>query len=231
MQIDGFEKLTLLDYPEHIACIIFTRGCNLRCPFCHNSSILEFDDTNAQYREDEIFNYLEKRKNVLDGVCITGGEPLLQKDIKDFIKKVKRFNLKVKLDTNGTNYLKLKELIDENLVDYVAMDIKNTFEKYPVTTGIKDLQIDNIKKSINLLKKSSIDYEFRTTIVKDFHDFDDIENICKLLGKESKYYLQNFMDGDNVLKKGLKSFSDEELKDLKNRLEINYNNVTIRGLA
>ena len=231
MQIDGFEKLTLLDYPEHIACIIFTRGCNLRCPFCHNSSILEFDDTNAQYSEDEIFNYLEKRKNVLDGVCITGGEPLLQKDIKDFIKKVKRFNLKVKLDTNGTNYLKLKELIDENLVDYVAMDIKNIFEKYPVTTGIKDLQIDNIKKSINLLKKSSIDYEFRTTIVKDFHDFDDIENICKLLGKESKYYLQNFMDGDNVLKKGLKSFSDEELKDLKNRLEINYNNVTIRGLA
>ena len=231
MKIDGFEKLTLLDYPEHIACIIFTRGCNLRCPFCHNSSILEFNDTDSKFSEDEIFEYLEQRKNILDGVCITGGEPLLQTDIKDFIKKIKSYNLKVKLDTNGTNYLKLKELIDENLVDYVAMDIKNTFDKYPVTAGINELQIENIKKSINLLKKGSVDYEFRTTIVKDFHEFEDIENICKLVGKDSKYYLQNFIDGDNVLENGLKGFSDDELKSLKNDLEINYSNVTIRGLA
>lgn len=191
---------------------------------------MTFDKSSGRYNEEEIFNYLEQRKNILDGICITGGEPLLQLDIKDFIKKVKNLNLKVKLDTNGTNYLKLKELIDEDLVDYVAMDVKNTFEKYPLTTGVKELDLDNIKKSMALLKKGKIEYEFRTTIVKDFHKYEDIENICKIIGKNSKYYLQNFIDSDNVLKKGLHGFSDEELINMKEDLETNYNNVKIRGL-
>ena len=230
MIIDGFEKLTLLDYPENIACIIFTRGCNLRCPFCHNSSILEFSNETSKITEKEIFDYLEKRKNILDGVCITGGEPLLQADIKEFIKKIKNLNLKVKLDTNGTNYLKLKELLDENLLDYVAMDIKNVYEKYPITTGIKNLDIENIKKSIALLKKSKVEYEFRTTIVKNFHTFEDIENLCKLVGKDSNYYIQNFINSDNVLEKNLESFSNEDLEKLKEFLNNNYNNVKIRNM-
>lgn len=230
MIIDGFEKLTLLDYPENIACIIFTRGCNLRCPFCHNSSILEFSNETSKITEKEIFDYLEKRKNILDGVCITGGEPLLQPDIKEFIKKIKNLNLKVKLDTNGTNYLKLKELLDENLLDYVAMDIKNVYEKYPITTGIKNLDIENIKKSIALLKKSKVEYEFRTTIVKNFHTFEDIENLCKLVGKDSNYYIQNFINSDNVLEKNLESFSNEDLEKLKEFLNNNYNNVKIRNM-
>ena len=230
MIIDGFEKLTLLDYPENIACIIFTRGCNLRCPFCHNSSILEFSNETSKITEKEIFDYLEKRKNILDGVCITGGEPLLQADIKEFIKKIKNLNLKVKLDTNGTNYLKLKELLDENLLDYIAMDIKNVYEKYPNTTGIKNLDIENIKKSIALLKKSKVEYEFRTTIVKNFHTFEDIENLCKLVGKDSNYYIQNFINSDNVLEKNLESFSNEDLEKLKEFLNNNYNNVKIRNM-
>lgn len=230
MIIDGFEKLTLLDYPENIACIIFTRGCNLRCPFCHNSSLLEFENKDSKFSEKEIFDYLEKRKKILDGVCITGGEPLLQLDIKEFIKKIKNLNLKVKLDTNGTNYLKLKELIEENLVDYVAMDIKNVYDKYPVTTGVKNLDIENIKKSIAMLKKSKIKYEFRTTIVKNFHTFEDIENLCKLIGKDSDYYIQNFINSDNVLEKNLESFSSEELEDLKKFIENNYSNVKIRNM-
>lgn len=230
MNIDGFEKLTLLDYPENIACIIFTRGCNLRCPFCHNSSLLEFENKDSKFSEKEIFDYLEKRKKILDGVCITGGEPLLQLDIKEFIKKIKNLNLKVKLDTNGTNYLKLKELIEENLVDYVAMDIKNVYDKYPVTTGVKNLDIENIKKSIAMLKKSKIKYEFRTTIVKNFHTFEDIENLCKLIGKDSDYYIQNFINSDNVLEKNLESFSSEELEDLKKFIENNYSNVKIRNM-
>lgn len=230
MIIDGFEKLTLLDYPENIACIIFTRGCNLRCPFCHNSSLLEFENKDSKFSEKEIFDYLEKRKKILDGVCITGGEPLLQLDIKEFIKKIKNLNLKVKLDTNGTNYLKLKELIEENLVDYVAMDIKNVYDKYPITTGVKNLDIENIKKSIAMLKKSKIKYEFRTTIVKNFHTFEDIENLCKLIGKDSNYYIQNFINSDNVLEKNLESFSSEELEDLKKFIENNYSNVKIRNM-
>lgn len=230
MIIDGFEKLTLLDYPENIACIIFTRGCNLRCPFCHNSSILEFSNEEAKFSENEIFDYLEKRKNILDGVCITGGEPLLQPDIKEFIKKIKNLNLKVKLDTNGTNYSKLKELIEENLLDYVAMDIKNVYEKYPITTGIKNVDTESVKKSIALLKKSKIEYEFRTTIVKNYHTFEDIENLCKLVGKDSDYYIQNFINSDNVLEKSLESFSNEDLEKLKKFIENNYNNIKIRNM-
>lgn len=230
MIIDGFEKLTLLDYPENIACIIFTRGCNLRCPFCHNSSLLEFENEDSKFSEKEIFDYLEKRKNILDGVCITGGEPLLQPDIKEFIKKIKNLNLKVKLDTNGTNYLKLKELIEENLVDYVAMDIKNVYDKYPITTGVKNINIENIKKCITLLKKNKVKHEFRTTIVKNFHTYADIESLCKMVGKASPYYLQNFINSDNVLEKNLESFSNEELANLKNFLEENYNNIKIRNV-
>ena len=229
MKISGMEKLTLLDYPSKTACLIFTQGCNLKCPFCHNSSLL---DTNHDgvIDESEVLAYLDKRKGLIDGICISGGEPLLQKDIESFIKEVKERGFKVKLDTNGSNPKKLKDLIDKNLLDYVAMDIKNDFTNYEKTSGITKINIDKIKESIKILESSNIEYEFRTTIVKELHDVEKIENICKYIGKKSKYYLQNYRDSESVLQKGLTGFSNKELKELKEKLNKKYPNVSIRGI-
>lgn len=226
MIINGFDKLTLLNYPGVVACTIFTKGCNYKCPFCHNSSLI--DNSNSyDYDVEEIFTYLNKRKNMLDGVCISGGEPLLQKDIKDFIIRIKNMGFKVKLDTNGTSPLKLKELIDENLIDYVAMDIKNVFDKYTITSG-KNMNISNIKESIKIIESSNIDYEFRTTIVKEFHTIDDIKEIYNMLNKNSKYYIQNFVNSDGVLNKSLHSFTKDELKEMRDILK--YENIIFRDL-
>ena len=169
MTINGMQKLTLLDYPGNVACLIFTQGCNFRCPFCHNSGLLDMNNNCEKIDEKEVFKYLEKRRGLLDGVCISGGEPLLQKDIEDFIRKVKDLGYKVKLDTNGSSPKKLKQLIEDGLIDYVAMDIKNDFLNYDKTAGMCT-NIDNIKKSIEIIENSNIEYEFRTTIVKQFHD-------------------------------------------------------------
>ena len=228
MIISGFQKLTLLDYPEKTACLIFTQGCNFRCPFCHNKDLL--CHSKGEFQEEEIFNYLEKRKGLIDGVCITGGEPLLQPDIQKFISKIKDMGFLVKLDTNGSNPEKLQELLNLNLLDYVAMDIKNDFNDYLETSGIFKFNLDNIKKSIDIIKKSNIEHEFRTTIVKEFHSFNNIKNICEYLGKDSKYYLQNYKDSDTVLNPGLTSFQDTELINIKNNLNETYPNLMIRGI-
>lgn len=229
MIIDGFQKLTLLDFPEKMACMIFTRGCNLKCPFCQNGSLVLNKTKEGFIDESEIFEYLKKRKNLLDGVVVSGGEPLLQRDIKTFITKIKDLGYKVKIDTNGTSPLLLEELINEGLVDYVAMDIKNVFEKYPKITGCKNVNTDNIKKSIKILKQDKIDYEFRTTIVKEFHALEDIKKILSYIGG-SKYYLQNFVDNENVIQSGLHGFSREELIDINNELEKEFTNFKIREL-
>ncbi|MBE6152335.1 MAG: anaerobic ribonucleoside-triphosphate reductase activating protein [Firmicutes bacterium] len=230
MVISGFQKLTLVDYPEHIACLVFTQGCNLRCPFCHNKDLVCSMNNTNQIDEDVIFRYLDKRKGLIDGVCVSGGEPLLQKDIISFIKKIKEKGYKVKLDTNGTKPLVLKRLLDENLVDYVAMDVKNSFEGYDKVAGIENVCVDNIKLSIELLKDSKINYEFRTTVVKELHNFDNISKICKYLGKNVKYYLQNYRDCETVLVKGFHSFSKEEIIEIKNKLIKDYPNISIRGI-
>lgn len=229
MIIDGFQKLTLLDFPEKMACMIFTRGCNLKCPFCQNGLLVLNKTKEGFIDESEIFEYLKKRKNLLDGVVVSGGEPLLQRDIKTFITKIKDLGYKVKIDTNGTSPLLLEELINEGLVDYVAMDIKNVFEKYPKITGCKNVNTDNIKKSIKILKQDKIDYEFRTTIVKEFHALEDIKKILSYIGG-SKYYLQNFVDNENVIQSGLHGFSREELIDINNELEKEFTNFKIREL-
>lgn len=223
--INGFDKLTLLNYPDKVACTIFTKGCNFKCPFCHNSSLISLDKGNDKYKE--VISYLNKRKGILDGVCITGGEPLIHKSIKDLIKEIKNMGFLVKLDTNGSNPSMLKELIDEKLIDYVAMDIKNTFDKYEKTIGCKT-NIDNIKMSIDVIESSNIDYEFRTTIVKELHTFDDIKGIVSMLNKKSKYYIQNFRNSDGVLNKKLNGFTKEELEILQK--EINNKNVYFRDL-
>lgn len=228
MNICGLEKLTVTDYPGYVSCIIFTQGCNFNCPFCHNSSLIPFGK--GIIKENEIFSYLEKRKKVLDGVVITGGEPLLQLNIKDFIKKIKALGLKVKLDTNGSNYKMLKELIDEGLVDYIAMDIKNDISGYDLLTGLKKYNFDSVKNTINLIESSNVDYEFRTTMVKEYHKLKNIENICELINRKSKYYLQNYMDNEAVLTKGLHGFTKEELKNIEDNLKKKYSNVMVRGL-
>ena len=228
MIISGFEKLTLLDYPGKLACIIFTQGCNFKCSYCQNSDLLECNNIKL-ISEEEIFAYLEKRKNVLDGIVISGGEPTIQKGLSQFIKRVKELGLLVKLDTNGSNPNIIQKLIDEKLVDYIAMDIKNVFDKYSDVIKI-NANLDKIRKSIGILKKSDVDHEFRTTIIKNFHNINNILDICKYLGNCEKFYIQNFEDSDGVIDKSLKSFTKEELIDIQNKINKKFNNVRVRGL-
>ena len=230
MTISGMQKLTLLDYPGITACLIFTQGCNFRCPFCHNSDLLEDDIKTEIVEEEEVFKYLKKRQGVLDGVCISGGEPLLQPDIESFITKVKDMGFKVKLDTNGSSPSRLKRLLDKGLLDYVAMDIKNDFLDYDKTSGIQMINIENIKRSISILEESGVEHEFRTTIVKELHNLLGLEEICKYLGPNSKYYIQNYKDCDTVLKKGLSGFNTEELVSIQNKLKLTNPNVVVRGI-
>ena len=227
MKIAGYEKLSVQDYPNHISCIIFTQGCNLKCPFCQNSTLIPSDSENLT-DEQKILDYINLRKKVLDGVTISGGEPTLQKDLEEFIRKIKEFGLDVKLDTNGTNYSLLKKLIEEKLVDYVAMDIKNTFSKYNKTSGIDNLNNDNIIRSINLLKQNKVDYEFRTTVIDEYHTIQDIFEIIDYIG-DSKYYLQNFKNSECVLDKSLTEIPEEKLKQWTENLR-KYPNVYIRGI-
>lgn len=228
MIISGMQKLTLVDYPGHTACLIFTQGCNFRCPFCHNSDLVIGTNNPNKIDEQVLFDYLDKRKGLIDGVCISGGEPLLQKDIKLFMKKIKEKGYKIKLDTNGSKPEVLKDLIESNLIDYVAMDVKNIFNKYDLTIGCKS-NLEDIKTSISILKSSNIDYEFRTTITKELHSLEDIRGILEYLGPDVKYYLQNYNECETVLKKGLSGFSDDELLKIKQNLERKYPNVIIRG--
>lgn len=227
MIIAGFDKVSLTNYPGLVACTIFTNNCNFKCPFCQNGTLAKGIEK-SRISEDEIFNYLKKREGLIDGICISGGEPTIQKDLVDFIKKLRAFKIKIKLDTNGSNPEIVKYLIDNNLIDYVAMDIKNTFKKYDDTSGTK-VDLAKIKETIKILKNSEIDYEFRTTIIREYHSLDDIKSICKYISP-SKYYLQNFEDSDNVLKNNLHGFSTEELKEIENKIRKEFPNVSVRGI-
>ena len=228
MKIAGYEKLSVQDYPDHISCIIFTQGCNMKCPFCQNSELIPTDST-LLVDDKEILDYLTLRKNVLNGVTISGGEPTIQKDLKDFIKKVKEIGYDVKLDTNGLNNKVLEELVNENLIDYVAMDIKNSLPKYSKTSGIEKISTDNFLNSIEFLKtQKKIDYEFRTTIIEEHHSLQDVLDIINLIG-DSKYFLQNFKMSDFVIDKSLHEISEEKLL-LWNEILKTFKNVKIRGM-
>jgi len=234
-QIGGFQKLSLLDYPGKMAAIVFTRGCNFRCPFCHNYELVENINEISLTEPKEIMDYLIKRKNVLDGLTITGGEPTIQEGLEDFIREVKnQTNLAIKLDTNGTNPEKVKSLLDKKLVDYVAMDIKNDFENYWQPIGLKKMQennlINKIKRSIEIIKSEAPDYEFRTTVIKTYHTKDNIQKILEIIGRDSKYYLQQFIISDNVPNKVLEGYTDEELKAMYTGLKESYPNIFLRGI-
>ena len=186
MYISGLQKLTLLDFPGRLAATVFFGGCNVRCPFCHNASLVLSPDRCEKISEDELLSFLESRKGKLSGVCITGGEPTLYKELKGFIKKIKDMGFAVKLDTNGTSPDLLSELISEGLVDYVAMDIKNSQKKYALTVG-KEVDIEKIKRSVDILLSGKIDYEFRTTVVRELHEKEDF------LAKAVEYYGKHLM--------------------------------------
>ena len=231
MQIGGFQKMTMLDYPGKIAATVFTYGCNLRCPFCHNASLVI--DENQLFSEDEILSYLDNRKKILDGVCISGGEPMLQADLFDFIKKIKSMGYLVKLDTNGTFPTKLKEAIDQGLIDYVAMDIKNCREKYALTAGRRcdssEFDIEKIEKSVEILMSSGIDYEFRTTVTRELHTPEDFVKIGEWIKGAKRYYIQNFVDSGNLIENSSTPLDTQELKALLSAVSPYVEHASIRG--
>ena len=227
MLIGGVQKMTMLDYPGKVACTIFTYGCNFRCPFCHNATLVI--DEASLFDKEEIFAYLNKRKGILDGVVVTGGEPLLQSDIIEFLTELKQTGLLVKLDTNGSYPEKLEEIISKGLVDYVAMDVKNSKEKYDLTTGVK-IDISKIEKSIEILMSDKVDYEFRTTVVKELHEKEDFVQIGKWLKGAKRIFLQPFKDNDNLIGEGLSSHTKETLEEFKEVLQETISQVEIRGL-
>lgn len=230
MKINGFLKSTLLDYPGHLAATIFLGGCNMRCPFCHNASLVLNPGMQPTIPENEVLSYLEKRKNILEGVCITGGEPTLYKDLPDFIGRIKAYGFKVKLDTNGTNPDLLKYLAENKLIDYVAMDIKNSLEHYEQTSGTNQLNLDHIRESVDFLLSNSLDYEFRTTFVHELHTPWDVISIGQWIKGAKAYYLQAYKDSGDIIFPGLSSPTKDTLLTYKNLLTPYVANVFLRGI-
>ena len=212
MLFAGLQKLTLLDYPGHTACTVFTQGCDFRCPFCHNASLLETGVT-PEYpvEESEILSFLKKRQGTLDGVAITGGEPLLHPELRDFILRVRELGFKVKLDTNGNHPDFLRALIDQGLVDMVAMDIKNCPEHYARTIGVPGFDLSPIRESAALLMENRVPYEFRTTVTGELHSAEDMRGIGEWLRGDRPYFLQAFMDSGHVLRPGLTAPTAEKI--------------------
>lgn len=228
MLILGLTKTTLLDYPEKVAATVFTGGCNFRCPFCHNGPFVLNPANEVRIPKEDIIEYLIKRKNVLEGVCITGGEPTINCDLEDFIKEIKEIGYLVKLDTNGTHPDMLLGLIEKKLIDYVAMDIKNSREKYCITASCEESLIDKVERSVELLKQGRIGYEFRTTVVRELHDRNDIENIASWIGKGSKWYIQSYAESDNVIEKRFSAYTKDELIKLTQNIE--GIDIVLRGI-
>ena len=218
----------MVDYDGHTAATVFTGGCNWLCPFCHNSGLVKLSDFPRVYSEDEVLAYLKKRQGLLDGLAITGGEPTLHKDLPDFCAKVKDLGYDVKLDSNGTNPDLLAELMEKNLVDYFAMDIKNSRKKYAETVG-KPVDFSVIDRSVELLKTRAKDYEFRTTLVKEFHTKEDMEDIAEWLAGAKKYALQHFHDEGNNLVGGFHEVDEEEAKAYAGIVKRTVAEVKLRG--
>ena len=256
MRITGLQTTTLLDYPGHVAATIFLGGCNFRCPFCHNMDIVlkesytagqdsiiqdenASDSADKTYSEEEIISFLNKRGGILDGVCITGGEPTLYRDLPDFIRKIKQTGMLVKLDTNGTNPDMLKYLFDNHLVDYVAMDLKSSIERYEAVAGLDKVfrdetavkaVTDKIFKSIDIIKSWAPDYEFRTTVMAEYHDKEEMKKIGELIKGCRKYFMQAFNDSDFVPDHSLSAPDKDTLNEFKDIVKDYADFVEIRGV-
>ena len=230
MNIQGLQKLTLLDFPGRTACTLFTGGCNLRCPFCHNVALVLDPEGEPPFSEREILDFLDTRRGILDGVAVTGGEPLLQPDLPDFLRKVRAAGFLVKLDTNGFFPDRLAALLDEGLLDYVAMDVKNSAAKYAATCGREDLDLTPAEKSVDLLLGSGIDFEFRTTVIREYHTVGDIAAIARRIAGAPRYYLQAFKDS-GVLLEGACSPPDEAtLREMADAAAPYVGLVGLRGI-
>ena len=232
MKVTGIQKLTLLDSPGVVACTVFTAGCNFRCPFCHNAMLVlpeQIDD--ECLTDDEVFGFLKKRRGVLDGVAVTGGEPLLHADMPEFLARVKELGYKIKLDTNGSNPELLSEIVKNKLVDRVAMDIKNAPEEYARTIGLKSFDIAPVERSKEMLLRGDIDYEFRTTVVKGIHTKESLIGAAKWIEGAKEYYLQQFKDSGNlILPDGLSAYDEKQMHALADAVRDYVPTVEVRGV-
>ncbi len=229
MIIEGLQKLTLLDYPGHVACTLFAHGCNLRCPFCHNAGLVVRQPANI-INNEELTDFLNKRKGILDGICLTGGEPLAQKDAIEFIEFLRSFGYKIKLDTNGFYPERLKDIIDKGLVDYIATDIKSSPEGYARAVGIDNIDLSPLNESIKLIMSSGIDYEFRTTAVKGLHIVSDFEKIGEWIQDASRYFIQQYIDSGDLIKGGFEAFNRQETEEILVAVRKYVKTAEIRGL-
>ena len=228
MQICGFNKTTLLDYPGHVAATIFTGCCNFRCPFCQNSGLVLHPSKQPEIAVEEVLSFLKKRQGILEGVCITGGEPTLSADLEDLIRDIRALGYPVKLDTNGTNPKMLRQLLEAGLLSYVAMDIKNAPGEYQKTCGGADVA-EQVAESVKILRNSGIPCEFRTTVVKPLHSVDSMKALGQWLSGAEAYFIQNFRDTGDLVGQGLSSFSEEELKQLQKAVLPYLPNAQVRG--
>ena len=230
MTIMGLQKLTLLDYPGKLACTVFTGGCNLRCPFCHNASLVIPKKFRAVMPTEEFFAFLEKRRGILQGVCVSGGEPTLMFDLEEFISRIKSMGFSVKLDTNGSRPDVLKSLVEKGLVDYVAMDIKNSPDMYPKTVGVEGFDVSPILESAAYLMSGAVDFEFRTTVVAGHHTEREIGLIGEWLAGAPRFYLQNFVDSGDLISEECSGFDKNAMQSLCNVLREHIPNCEIRGV-
>ena len=230
MNIQGLQKLTLLDSPEKVACTIFTAGCNFRCPFCHNASLVSHIDMGRNLPMEQVLSFLTKRLGVLDGICISGGEPLLQPDLEKFISQVKEMGYFVKLDTNGSNFRLLRHLVVARLLDYVAMDIINAPGKYGITIGIAEYNMEEVFRSVDFLLSGIVSYEFRTTVVREFHKREDFASIGRWIKGAGRYYLQNFQDSGDLIRPGLRAYTKDILIQALEVVRRNVPNAELRGM-
>ena len=229
MAIVGIDKLSLLDYEDKVSVVLFSQACNMRCPFCHNGAAILGASKEDEIDFNEILDFLKTRKGLIDAVVFTGGEPTMEPDLKVKIKAVRDLGFLIKLDTNGTNPEIVENLLDEGLIDYVAMDIKNCPNLYAETCGLKFINVDNIKKSISLIMNKAPDYEFRTTLVKEFHEKMDYEAFLNLIKGAKRLYLQKFVDREGCIKKGLHDVDEVEASKLRDYLSSGIAEVNLRG--
>ena len=227
MEFVGIDKFSLLDYEDKVSCVLFCKPCNFRCPFCHNGTTVLEADTYIPF--EDILDYLKSRKGLIDAVVVSGGEPTLMPDLKEKIIKLKELGFLVKLDTNGTNPDIVKDLYESKLIDYVAMDIKNCFDKYPLTAGVNNINLNKVKETIDYLMNSGIDYEFRTTLIDEFHNEDDIKQIAELIKGAKRYYLQKYVDRESCITHGFHEVDKETATKYKELLESLIGKVELRG--
>ena len=230
MRIQGLQKLTLLDYPGKTACTIFLGGCNFRCPFCHNAALVTGVEDHENFSEEELFDFLKRRQGILDGVCISGGEPLICPYLYELLKKILDMGYLIKLDTNGSFPERLIRLVEEGLIDQVAMDLKNSREKYARTVGLGQFDVRPIEESVEYLLEGHVPYAFRTTVVREFHQKSDFEEMGRWIRGAATYYIQQFENSGGLIREGLHAYDEPVLLQVKAIMENYVGEVEIRGI-